>query len=189
MDGATLKRMGEPLARSAGGDQSAFAEIVAEYQAMVFDMALHFFQNSSIAEELSQEVFLRLYQNLATIKSPAHLMLWLRKVTSRRCIDEARRSPPQPAISLEEIAEPTLNPAPTDPLLSGKLQRLVASLPLDARMAVILRFQEELDLAEIAEVLSIPINTVKSRLQRSLAVLRDKLSASLEMSAYERPRE
>ena len=53
---------------------------------------------------------------------------------------------------------------------------MVASLPKDARVVIILRYQEELELADIAEILDIPVNTVKSRLQRSLELLRDKLN-------------
>jgi RNA polymerase sigma-70 factor (ECF subfamily) len=181
--------MEKALARSNTGDHTAFGEIVREYQAMVFGMAYHFLHDPSLAEDVSQEVFLRLHQNVAAIESPAHLMLWLRKVTHRRCIDEARRLPPRLTLSLEEAPEPVANSGSFDPLLSERLRRLVASLPEDARMVVILRYQEELGLAEIAEVMDIPINTVKSRLQRSLAILREKVTSSLEVSAYERPGE
>lgn len=181
--------MQEALARAAKGNHSAFRDIVREYQSMVFSMAYHFLHDRSLAEDLAQEVFLRLYQNLASIKSPAHLLLWLRKVTSRRSIDQARRAPPHAPLSLEEVSEPIAVLPASDVLLDQRLRRLVASLPEDSRMVIVLRYQEELDLAEIADVLAIPINTVKSRLQRSLAVLREKLTAALETSAYERPRE
>ena len=66
------------------------------------------------------------------------------------------------------------NSPATDPLLSRGLQRMVASLTDDARAVIILRYQEELELADIAEILDIPVNTVKSRLQRSLEMLREK---------------
>ena len=68
------------------------------------------------------------------------------------------------------------SPLDHDPLLSQGLRRMVASLPKDARVVIILRYQEELELADIAEILDIPVNTVKSRLQRSLELLRDKLN-------------
>jgi RNA polymerase sigma-70 factor (ECF subfamily) len=61
-------------------------------------------------------------------------------------------------------------------MLRDALQQLVSTLPERARMIVILRFQEDLELAEIAEVLDMPVGTVKSRLQRSLTLLRDKLT-------------
>ncbi len=173
------------LARCARGDLSAFEEMLREHQAMVFSMAYYFLRDRSAAEEIAQDVFLRLYRNLGGIKSPAHLMLWLRKVTSRRCIDEIRRNPVRPQVSLEDAPEPIDRRPPTDPLLSRRLQRLVASLPENARMVVILRYQEDLELAEIAEILEIPINTVKSRLQRSLAMLREKLDTVLESTGHE----
>ena len=189
MNTATAERMEKALARSTTGDHAAFGDIVREYQSMVFSMAYYFLHDRSLAEETAQEVFLRLYQNLGAIQSPAHLMLWLRQVTNRRCIDQARRMPPLPPVALDEAPEPATRPGPSDPLLSERLRRMVASLPEDARMVIILRYQEELDLAEIAAVLDIPINTVMSRLQRALAVLRDKATSALEMSTYERPRE
>jgi len=165
----------ETLARAAEGDQAAFAEIVHEHQAMVFSLAYHFLNDVSLAEELAQEVFLQLYQKLVKIESPAHLLFWLRKVTSHRCIDWARRQNLRRQLSLEEVPE---LPAPTstgDPILARKLRQLVAALPEKSRMIVTLRFQEGLQLAEIAEVLEMPINTVKSQLQRSLGKLHEKL--------------
>ena len=177
--------MEEALTRCARGDLSAFGDIVREHQAMVFSIASHSLRDTSRAEEIAQEVFLRLHQNLQKIQSAAHLMLWLRQVTTRRCIDEVRRNPAQPPLSLEEAPEPLATPPAGDPLLSERLRRLVAALPEKARMMIILRYQEELDLAEIAEVLEIPINTVKSRLQRALAVLREKLESSLGKVSHE----
>lgn len=189
MNEATRLRMEEALARSARGDHAAFGEIVREYQPMVYSMVYHFFHHPALAEDLAQDVFLRLYRNLAAVKSPAHLILWLRQVTNRRCIDQARRDPAQPLLNLEDAPEPIAREGSRDPLLTRRLQRTIASLPEPARMVVILRYQEELELAEIAEVLEILINTVKSRLQRSLMVLREKLKSTVEMSTHERPRE
>jgi len=144
---------------------------------MVFSMAYHFLHDRALAEDVAQEVFLHLYQNLRSIQSSAHLKFWLRKVASHRCIDQTRGRHTQ--VSLDEIPEP-VGPAPaSDPLLSQRLQRLVASLPDRPRLVVILRYQEELEYHEIAEVLEMPINTVKSNLQRALGVLRGKLSRCL----------
>ncbi len=174
MSEATVTRMESALAQAAKGDASAFASIVREHQAMVFSLAYHFLHDRTLAEDVAQEVFLHLYQNLRTIQSSAHLKFWLRKVASHRCIDQARGH--TPPVSLDEIPEST-GLAPTrDPWLEQRLQRLIASLPDRARLVVILRFQEELEYHEIAEVLEMPINTVKSNLQRALAILRGKLA-------------
>ena len=163
------------MARLARGDATAFADVVQEHQSMVFSIAYHFLHDRSLAEEAAQDVFLRLYRNLASIKSPKHLVFWLRKVACRRALDEARKLPKAPLTSLEDVAEPAEDPPDSDPLLSRGLRRIVASLPEDSRAVIILRYQEELDLAEIARILDLPLNTVKSRLERSLAVLREKL--------------
>jgi RNA polymerase sigma-70 factor (ECF subfamily) len=78
-------------------------------------------------------------------------------------------------VALESIAEPSVRPAPGDLLLGELLRKLVVSLPETQRMVVILRYQEDLDPTEIAETMGIPVGTVKSHLQRSLALLREKL--------------
>jgi len=119
---------------------------------------------------VAQEVFFRLSRRLDSIESPEHLVRWLRKVTSRLCIDELRRRPPLATADLEELAGP--DPDPADPLMSERLRRLVGALPPSARMAIILRFQEDMDPSEIAEALEESVNTIKSRLQRALASLR-----------------
>jgi RNA polymerase sigma-70 factor (ECF subfamily) len=176
----TAARIGkDALAQSAGGDDLAFARIVREHQAMVFSIAYHFLRDRSRAEDLAQDVFLHLHKNLRAIQSPTHLVYWLRKVTGHRCIDEARRQKLRPRVSLTEYLERAPEPAArfavADPLLAGVLRRLIARLPERSRMIVILRFQEDLEPAEIAGMLDIPLGTVKSNLHRSLALLRARL--------------
>jgi RNA polymerase sigma-70 factor, ECF subfamily len=179
LTGEIVDRAEETLARSASGDQLAFAQIVREHQGMVFSLACHFLRDRSLAEELAQEVFLLLHQNLAAIKSPAHLTFWLRKVTSHRCIDQTRRLKLRPQVSLEDVAEPASTDSGSDLLLSEALRKVVSTLPERPRMVVLLRYQEDLEPAEIAKVLGMPVNTVKSHLRRSLATLREKLNRCL----------
>ncbi len=179
LEKATEAQLEQALARSALGDQLAFAEIVRQHQGMVFSLACHFLRDRWLAEELAQEVFLNLHQNLSAIKSPAHLTFWLRKVTSHRCIDQTRRQKVRPQVSLDDVPEPVAETSEGDFMLSDMLRRVVDTLPEKARMVVVLRYQEDLEPAEIARVLDMPVNTVKSHLRRSLALLRDKLSRSL----------
>ena len=168
--------MGEPalLEEPAPDGPGDFAGIVRQKQAMVFSMALHFLRDRQAAEELAQDVFLHLHRHLASLKSPEHVTFWLRKVTSHRCIDYARRRK-WPEVSLEDAPELPAGNAVRDPLLARRLGQLVASLPAKARMVVVLRYQEDLTPGEIAEVLAMPVATVKSHLQRSLARLREKV--------------
>src|SRR5947209_17835069 len=108
---------------------------------MVFSIAYHFLRNSSLAEELAQEVFLHLYQNISSIQSPAHLKYWLRRVTAHRCIDQGRRQKFRHEVALEEIAEPAAASSSTDVILYQKLQNTVASLPEYHSMMVNRRYE------------------------------------------------
>ncbi len=158
----------------------AFAELVREHQGMVFSIAYHYLQDRALAEDLAQEVFLELYQSLDRIQSAAHLTYWLRRVTANRCIDQGRKKLRRRELALEEAPEPAMSDPPADPLLLERLQQSLAGLPEKQRMVVILRFQEGLGPAEIAEVLDMPVNTVKSTLHRSLEDLRKGLTRKIE---------
>jgi RNA polymerase sigma-70 factor (ECF subfamily) len=178
----TLDRSGAPpvdrddaLARARSGDATAFATLVRQYQAMVFSLALHMLRSRTAAEDLAQDVFIELYRNVGRIESGAHATAWLRKVTSHRCIDEIRRRQHRPELQVEEMPEAVAAPVARDLFLEDRVQRLLVGLPPRARMVIVLRFQEELEPAEIADALDMPVNTVKSHLRRSLAVLRAKL--------------
>jgi RNA polymerase sigma-70 factor, ECF subfamily len=169
----------------AQGAQSTldFAGLVEEHQSMVFSVAYHFLHDRAAAEEVAQEVFFSLHRHMRELQSPAHAAFWLRKVAVQRSLDEARRRKRRPQISLESVAEPAASAGGTggpagagrDPMLHATLQRLIASLPETPRMIMILRYQEDLDPSEIAATLQMPVGTVKSHLQRSLALLREKL--------------
>jgi len=155
-------------------DLPEFPELVRTYQRMVFSIANHFLHESAGAEEVAQDVFMQLYRALPSMKSEDHVIAWLYKVTGHRCIDYARRR--RRNLSLDDIPEPVSEAAGGDPFLDGRLRSTVASLPPKARIVVILRYQEDLKPEEIARVLGWRLNTVKSQLQRSLKMLRTKLS-------------
>jgi RNA polymerase sigma-70 factor, ECF subfamily len=152
-----------------------FARIVADNQSLVFSLAVRFLRDRGGAEELAQDVFLQLYKNLRQIESPAHATWWLRRAICHRCIDEARKRRLRPKIGLEAVPEPHVESRDEDLLLNQRVRRLVEALPENARMVMLLRYQEDLDPTEIAETLGMPISTVKSHLHRSLTALREKL--------------
>jgi len=159
-------------------DPERFAELVREHQAMVFSMACRYLRNRSLAEEIAQDVFLQLYRKLPSLESPEHVLHWLRWVTAHRLIDHSRQQKRRPQSPLEDAPEPAAADFMdgADPLLAHTLRELVAALPENARVVMILRYQEDLDPMDIAQALDMPLATVKSHLQRSLALLRDKLS-------------
>jgi RNA polymerase sigma-70 factor (ECF subfamily) len=151
-----------------------FEHLVQRHQTMVFSIAFHFLQDRSAAEELAQDVFLQLHRHRPSLVSPEHVTFWLRRVAAHRCIDYRRRRK-LAFLSLDAAPEPRVEARTGDPWLSQQLHGMITSLPPKARLVVILRYQEDLTPAEIAAVMSVPVATVKSQLQRSLAVLRDKL--------------
>jgi RNA polymerase sigma-70 factor (ECF subfamily) len=159
--------------------EMTFAEVLRANQSMVFSMAYHFLRDRGSAEEVAQDVFLRLYRKFEELGDEKHLTFWLRKVTSHRCIDYVRKRGSQFTIALEETAEPPAIERHGDPLLSRRLRQLIAALPENPRMVMVLRYQEDLTPEEIAEVLEMPLGTVKSHLQRSLAILREKIERSM----------
>src|SRR5579863_2993580 len=146
-----------------------------QHQSLVFSLAYHFLHDRESAEEVAQEVFLSLHRNLGGIQSPAHAAFWLRRVTVQRAFDEGRRRQRRPRVALDDIAEPAASADRGDPILGETLRRLIATLADAPRMVMILRYQEDLDPMEIAKLLDMPVATVKSHLQRSLALLRGKL--------------
>src|SRR5260370_18019705 len=100
-------------------NEQNFDAMVRDHQSMVFSLAYYFLRDGSLAEELAQEVFLDLYRNLASIESAAHLLFWLRKVTTRRSIDYARRRQRHSrVVSPDQVAEPVAAPKASDPILS-----------------------------------------------------------------------
>lgn len=164
------------LARARAGDEAAFAELVRRHQAMVYSIAWHYLRHRDVAEEVAQDTFLHLFRNLGNLESDAHLESWLRRVAVHRSIDQTRRARYRPRTGLECAPEPAQSSPPPDPWLRDLLARLVAALPGRARMMVILRYQEGLEPGEIANLLTLPVGTVKSGLHRALALLRGKIS-------------
>lgn len=152
-----------------------FARIVEDNQSLVFSLAVRFLRDREAASELAQDVFLGLYRQLDRIESPAHATWWLRRSICHRCIDEARKRKLRPRIGIDSVPEPRAERREPDLMLNERLRKLVEKLPEGARMVVLLRYQEDLDPSEIAEMLNMSIGTVKSRLHRSLAFLRGRL--------------
>jgi RNA polymerase sigma-70 factor (ECF subfamily) len=172
------ERLQEQFEQAREGDASAFACLIRSHQRMVYSIALRMLVDRGAAEDLAQEVFIQLHRSLRDIQSTEHLSAWLRRVTTHRAIDclRARRA------SLDEPIEMALDVAnehtAPDPLLRQHLSKLLAELSMQARAVLVLRYQEDLDPLEIARTLDMPINTVKSHLKRSLAMLRERIDTT-----------
>jgi RNA polymerase sigma-70 factor, ECF subfamily len=164
------------LQLAQGGDRLAFRQLVEQHQARVYGVALRLLGRHADAEEIAQDVFVKLHGALALMQSPAHLKHWLLRTVTHRAIDRLRQQARQgKQLPLEALGEGPQAHAPEsnhDPLAAAELHRLLLQLNPDARAVMILRYQEDLDPADITAVLDMPIATVKSHLRRSLEWLR-----------------
>jgi RNA polymerase sigma-70 factor (ECF subfamily) len=159
--------------------RASFSDVLREHQGMVFSIALHFLRDRSAAEEVAQDVFLQLHRNFDELETGVRMTFWLRKVTANRAIDYIRKRKLRTGVALEDAPEPRSPAEQPDFLLSRRLRALIATLPDQPRMVMVMRYQEELMPTEIAEILGMPVRTVKSHLQRSLAMLREKIERSM----------
>ena len=173
------------LARA--GDAAAFASLVRMHQASVFSIGYRMLNRRDAAEDLAQDVFLQLYRKLDSIESLEHLGFWLRRVAANLAIDWLRRLPNNSTQPLEDGPEVPAQAVDDDPLLSRELTRLLGELTPAARAVMLLRYQEDCDVAEIATALDMPVNTVKSHLKRSLTALRGKMIGARLVDCEELP--
>jgi RNA polymerase sigma-70 factor, ECF subfamily len=169
-------------------EATEFRGVVERHQRMVFSLALRVTGEYGTAEEVAQDVFLELFRSADRLSSDDHVRFWLRKVTVHRATDALRRQAHRPETHAEEWSED----APGDgddasglsTVLEARLEDLLGSLPEQMRVAVVLRYQEEMLPDEIAKLLGQPVATVKSNLQRGLKLLRRK--AEITMKEYVR---
>lgn len=170
-----------------GMEATEFRTLVEAHQKMVFSIALRVTGEYGAAEEVAQDVFLELYRGSERLTSEDHVRFWLRRVTVHRATDALRRKSRQPEAAAEEWMEEQHvedDGARMDPGVVARLEELLRALPEPMRVAVVLRYQEEMLPDEIAKLLSQPVATVKSNLQRGLQLMRRK--AAVTMKEYVR---
>jgi RNA polymerase sigma-70 factor (ECF subfamily) len=170
-----------------GMDAVEFRRLVETHQRMVFSLALRVTGEHGVAEEVAQDAFLELYRSGDKLLGDDHTRFWLRRVTVHRATDALRRRSRQPEAVAEEWMEEQYvpeNDAAINAAVLRLLEELLLGLPEAMRVAVVLRYQEEMLPDEIATLLGQPVNTVKSNLQRGLQMLRRK--AAVTMKEYVR---
>lgn len=159
------------------GDGPAWEELVHRHTRRVFGLCYRFTGNSHEAEDLSQEVFLKVYRSLASYRSAAGgFPTWLTSVTRNLLVDHYRRTKrdrqtdsiedEMPRLEEKHSSSRTPFKSVADAELSAQIQLALSRLSPDLREAVILRDLQGLEYGEIQEVLSVPEGTVKSRINR-----------------------
>jgi RNA polymerase sigma-70 factor (ECF subfamily) len=159
---------------------------VERHQSRVYSIAFRILGDCGTAEEVAQDVFLALYRSLDQLQSQEHLLAWLRRVTVHRATDAYRRRASRVEFAADEFCEEHMRLDGTgsaisksvfeSPAMTTNIEQMVASLPPAQRAVVLLRYQEDMMPTEISSLLSMPLGTVKSHLQRALKLLRTKAS-------------
>ena len=171
--------------RCLRGDAAGWEELVRLHTRRVYGLCYRFTGNDAEAQDLTQEIFLRVYRSLKSYRSDeGSLVTWLTRVSRNLLIDHYRRTRQERVTDsiedqlpgLEEVDRGSADSSRPDRVLAGReagevLQRGLARLSPELRETVILRDLQELEYREIAQVLKIPEGTVKSRLNRGRAEL------------------
>ena len=172
------------IQRCLQGDQHAWDLIVRQYWRKVFNVAYKFVGKHDEAEDLAQDIFLKIFKSLDTFDRRANFQTWLISVSRNLCIDHYRsvrkeRETIDRGVDAAELSPATPEPGPIAALEQrdrvALLRQAMAALPETLRTAVLLRDIQELSYQEIADKLRLPEGTVKSRINRARGLLREKL--------------
>jgi RNA polymerase sigma-70 factor (ECF subfamily) len=174
------------VSRAAGGDASAFQALVERHRSMVYRVAYQFAGNHHDAEDIAQEVFIKVYRSLERFRQEAQLSSWLYRIVMNACIDHRRRHAPAGSAPFGEEAEhkmlntPEETPGPEQRAYAGELgavlEAAIGELPRGQRLVFIMRHHQGLKLCEIAEALGLAEGTVKRQLHAAVHRLRQALS-------------
>lgn len=165
------------LVREAtGGDLDAFEELVRRFQRRVYGFAFHHLRDADEAYDLSQEIFVKLYRNLARYDAERPFEPWFWRLAANIAINYRRRRVPVPAEAPEEAAGSEEPSQGHDPVLV----RALAELDPAYRMPVLLHYYADLSLEQVSQSLGLTVAATKSRLHRARAMLRNALAEAEE---------
>jgi RNA polymerase sigma-70 factor, ECF subfamily len=174
------------ISRAAGGDPSAFQALVERHRSMVYRVAYQFAGNHHDAEDIAQEVFIKVYRSLDRFRQDSQLSSWMYRIVMNACIDHRRRQGPAGAAPFgEEVEQKMLNtpearPGPEDRAYAGELGQVLESeigrLPKGQRIVFVMRHHQGMKLCEIAVALGLAEGTVKRQLHAAVHRLRQTLS-------------
>ncbi len=182
------------MIRYQRGDKSAFSLLVRRHQSPLYNFALRQIGAPSVAEDVVQEAFVRVVQNATEFKHEARFTTWVYTITRNLCVDQLRKRALRKHPSLDDargneeggegrtLGEQTADPRAsvereaTGSELKERITRAVETLPEDQREVFLMREVSNLPFKEIAEIVGVPENTVKSRMRYALERLQQALS-------------
>ena len=157
----------EVLRRAQRGDERAFSLIVRAYEVPVFNYVMRLVGDRALAEDLTQEVFIRVFQGLPKFSLRSKFTTWLFQVTKNRVLDELRANErrPRALVALDDAPQLEVVDQPVERVEAiDALWRSIEALPVDLKMALLLRDVVGLSYNEIADALEVTLATVKWRI-------------------------
>ena len=177
----------ELVERCRRGDEGAFQELVERYKDLVFALIARTVQDRSRAEDLSQDVFLRVHRGLPYFRGEARLSTWIYRIVANVCLqDHARPKGGRHTVSLDEEAGPgqaTISATDRrfgDLELRDRLEKAIARLPAHYRLVIAAHYLQGVQYEDLAEALQLPLGTVKTQLFRAKQQLRRLLETELK---------
>jgi len=166
--------------RAQGGDREAFDALLAAVQEPLFRFIASVTGDRALAEDVLQEVFVRIWTGLKWLRDPALFRPWAYRIAAREAVRHARRERRRDALhddaALDDV--PAADAEPPDPWLLQRLPGLLERVSPASRAVLTLHYLHELSLAETAAILGIPPGTARSRLAYGLRTLREALGVT-----------
>jgi len=177
----------ELVERCRSGDDGAFQELIDRYKDLVFALIARTVQDRSRAEDLAQEVFLRVHRGLPYFRGEARLSTWIYRIVANVCVQEQTRPrTTAPSVSLDdERVGARVTPSAADRQfgdleLRDRLEKAIARLPAHYRLLIAAHYLDGVRYEDLAEALQLPLGTVKTQLFRAKQQLRRLLETELK---------
>jgi RNA polymerase sigma-70 factor (ECF subfamily) len=174
----------ELVERCRQGDESAFEELVNRYKDLVFALIARTAPDRSRAEDLAQDVFLRVHRGLPYFRGEARLSTWIYRIVANVCVHEQSRRPATESLDDERReahrATSSRDRQFSDLELRDRLEKAIARLPANYRLLIAAHYLEDVRYEDLAEALTLPLGTVKTQIHRAKRQLRRVLETELK---------
>ena len=172
----------ELVERCRSGDERAFQELVDRYKDLVFALIARTIQDRSRADDLAQDVFLRIHRGLPYFRGEARLSTWIYRIVANVCLQDPGHAPR--ALSFDDQRpDPAARASPDrqfgDFELRDRLEKAIARLPANYRLLIAAHYLQGVRYEDLAEALELPLGTVKTQLYRAKQQLRRILETDL----------
>lgn len=167
------------------GDREAFASLVEKFRGGVFALAYSYLRDAEEAEDVAQETLVRAYQALGRLESPERFASWLGGIAAHAAVDRIRQRQIEGKLAADpwKVKPPEDIPGPSEEFsemeekrrLREAVEEVIQELPEDSRRALLLRVFNDLSYAEIGELTSVPVSTVRGQLYRATRYVRERL--------------